>query len=180
MMNQQTAGQPPRLVGKLEEWAETAKGVFSEIEDAVRFLFREGAVRTWQRVQEEGRLVFGKLTGTDYLLFGLGATAFLFGALVFASGVAVLGWQSFVWLQEGAWNALPMMAVFEFFLEGTPLHQWLLDPQSWMGLHQLIHWSLENIPVSLVLIIDGIGFMAGVASVMLFGILVRRYQIAHS
>ncbi|GIX48869.1 MAG: hypothetical protein KatS3mg131_3080 [Candidatus Tectimicrobiota bacterium] len=78
----------------------------------------------------------------------------LFGvfSLVFLAGLALLGYQAFVWLRDGAWPALPLSLV----LDAVPaLSRWLREPQSWFGLHELLSGTLALAPLALVCLVLG-------------------------
>ena len=82
-----------------------------------------------------------------------------------------------MWLKDGIWKELPLFAAFNYLLDGTALHGWVSDPQSWLGLHNMIVWCLENIPLSLILIVDGVAVMFIVFAVVTMGLSFKYYQI---
>ncbi len=53
------------------------------------------------------------------------------------SGIAVLAYQSFIWLKEGCWKALESRLVLNKVLP-TNFFQWLHNPHSWSGLNKII------------------------------------------
>jgi len=53
------------------------------------------------------------------------------------SGIAVLAYQSFVWLKQGYWEALESRLVLNKVLP-TNFLQWLHNPHSWSGLNKII------------------------------------------
>jgi len=52
------------------------------------------------------------------------------------SGIAVLAYQSFVWLKYGYWKA--------FGSRPTNFFQWLHNPRSWSGLNKIIYPVLNS------------------------------------
>jgi hypothetical protein len=53
------------------------------------------------------------------------------------SGIAVLAYQSFVWLERGYWKALGTRLVLDKVMP-TNFSQWLYNPHSWLGLNKII------------------------------------------
>jgi len=47
-------------------------------------------------------------------------------------------------------------------------------------LQQLLKWSLDNIPISLILIFNGMILSAGMAAGIALAIMFRRFQFKHS
>ncbi len=137
---------------------------------------QEGLRKSLTRVKEETRFLFQKFTAFDFICANLTLALLLVSGLVFVSGIGIVGYQSFMWLKDGLWTALPLMALFEFLFENTALYQWMSHPGSWLGLHELIEWNLMHVPLSLVLIVDGVVVFAGTLAVMFLAILVRRFQ----
>jgi hypothetical protein len=72
------------------------------------------------------------------------------------------------------------MMVFNFLFEGTALGVWMQNPDSWVGLHQVMEWALLNTPIALVLIVDGLILSAGMFASIVFAVMVRRFQFKHS
>ena len=87
-------------------------------------------------------------------------------------GLGLFGYQAVLWLQDGIWTEFPLFVIFNFFFENTILHQWMVHPESWLGLQKLFSWFLESVPLSLALMIPGLSialFMAGtIVATMLF------------
>lgn len=127
--------------------------------------------------KEEMNRVIHKLTPLDYI-FGLVSGALILSAvLVFLSGFCLLGYQAFLWLRDGNWTEFPLLAGFSYLFQGTPVQAWLNDPASWHGLHQVATWILENIPLSLTLIMDGAAMILTLSAMVATAIFLRYYQI---
>ncbi len=52
------------------------------------------------------------------------------------SGIAVLAYQSCIWLERGYWKALGSRLVLDKVLP-TNFFQWLHNPHSWLGLNKI-------------------------------------------
>ena len=59
---------------------------------------------------------------------------------------AILGYQSFIWLQHAVWIPIPTSFALEW--AGVDLG-WVSSPTSWVGAAKVIGWILE-LPLSLV------------------------------
>ncbi len=59
------------------------------------------------------------------------------------SGIAVLAYQSFVWLKQGYWEALGTRLILYKVLP-TNFFQWLHNPHSWSGLNKIISPVLNS------------------------------------
>jgi hypothetical protein len=59
------------------------------------------------------------------------------------SGIAVLAYQSFVWLKHGYWEALGSRLVLNKVLP-TNFFLWLHNPHSWLGLNKIISPVLNS------------------------------------
>ena len=128
------------------------------------------------KIKNDSRQVVRKLTILDFVLAGISLLIMFAAGLVVLSGIGIVSYQSVMWLQDGIWKELPLFSTFNYLLEGTALHGWVSDPQSWLGLHNMVVWSLENIPLALVLIVDGLAVMFIVAAMMTMGISLRLFQ----
>jgi len=169
----------PKRVGEILGYLEAAKLFAADILDALRFLTEKGLKTAWQTSRQELKFLFKRLTVLDYIFGNLSLLALLSCFAVFLSGFGLLGYQTVLWLQDGVWNGMPMMRVFEFLFEGTALAAWMLNPESWLGLHQLMEWLLLNTPISLALMVNGLMMSAAVAGGIALAVLVRRFQFKH-
>jgi len=70
------------------------------------------------------------------------------------SGIAVLAYQSFVWLERGYWKALESRLVLDKVMP-TYFFQWLHNPHSWLGLNKIIS-SVFNSSLSMFLLVFGL------------------------
>jgi len=129
-----------------------------------------------QRVRTQTGDILHKFTSLDIILGGLSVSIMFVGGLVVLGGLSLFAYQSFIWLQEGVWSGIPMLSAFNYLFQGTSLHGWVDAPQSWLGLHEMVKWCLLNIPLSLVLIVDGLAVIFFVAAFMTFGLSFRIYQ----
>jgi hypothetical protein len=59
------------------------------------------------------------------------------------SGIAVLAYQSFVWLEQGRWRTLESRLVLYKVLP-TNFFQWLNNPHSWLGLNKIVSPVLSS------------------------------------
>ncbi|MFQ5443194.1 MAG: hypothetical protein ACE5EK_01135 [Nitrospinales bacterium] len=156
---------------------------FSLYLEKIRFFFQEFLVtlneilkRAGKKLWEETKYLFSKLTPLDYFFGGI-SFAILFGAsIIFLLGFALIGYQVFLWLKNGMWTEFPILVIFDYLFQGTALHDWLQNPGSWFGLHQVIEWMLENIPLSLTLIVDGALGIFAMLGIITAAIFIRRFQ----
>ena len=147
--------------------------------ETCRFVFGKGLVSAYEAAREELKFLFKRFTVLDYVFGNLSLLGLLLCFTIFLSGFGLLGYQIVLWLMDGVWNAMPLMMVFSFLFEGTALGTWMQNPDSWVGLHQIVEWLLVNTPISLVLIVDGLILSAGMATVIVFAVMVRRFQFKH-
>jgi len=170
---------PPRAQEMLD-FSEKVRLFCLELLAVGQYFLQKGALQSLARVKEELRYLFQKFTWFDFVCCNLNLAGLLASLTVFFSGIGIVGYQTFVWLKDGVWNAMPLMAVFDFLFENTALHEWVHNPASWQGLHQVIEWSLTNVPLSLVMIIEGGLLSAGLLAMMALAILIRRFQFKHT
>ncbi len=135
--------------------------------------------RAFAKTMEEARNFLGKLSALDFIFGGMSATALFLSGLVFLSGVGVTVYQAVLWLRDGVWSQLPLLALFDYFFEGSAFQAWIQNPGSWYGLHTIVSWLLENVPVSLACVTAG-----GLAIFLATGVMamaggVRYYQFRH-
>lgn len=70
------------------------------------------------------------------------------------SGIAVLAYQSFVWLERGYWKALESRLVLDKVMP-TNFFQWLHNPHSWLGLNKII-FPVFNSSLAMFLLVFGL------------------------
>ena len=152
----------------LYRYIETARQICNELFRGLKALSQKGLLEAWSEI----RSVVSKLTPLDFIVTGLVALIGIIGGLFFLIGLGLFGYQAVLWLQDGIWTEFPLFVIFNFFFENTMLHQWMVHPESWLGLQKLFSWFLESVPLSLALMIPGLSialFMAGtIVATMLF------------
>ncbi len=70
------------------------------------------------------------------------------------SGMAVLAYQSTLWLKQGYWKPLDSRLVLNIVLP-TNFLQWLHNPSSWVGVKKVIT-PVFNFPLALFLLLFGL------------------------
>jgi hypothetical protein len=146
-----------------------------QIADSELLIFLiQALVKGLKTANEEFNEVREKLTVVDYAFLMANLCAVGCALLVVFSGFGVLGYQLALWLQEGVWTELPLLTVFNYFFEGAAIQGWVNSPQSWFGLHQVVDWCLQNIPLSLTLIFEGM-LLVTFTGCFLFLSIVFRY-----
>lgn len=172
--------QPSRKSTMIDDWTSKLSKFF-EISQAVATELLTHFKKTINNVikfaKDEFAEIRQKLTIVDYAFFMASMCAIGCAMLIVFSGFGVLGYQSALWLQEGVWTELPLLSVFNYFFDGAAIQEWLNNPQSWLGLHQIIDWSLKSIPLSLTLIFQGMIFVFITASFFFFSVIIRYIWI---
>lgn len=79
----------------------------------------------------------------------LGGLVVLAGALIVLAGLGVLGLQIFGYLKVGKWQSVSLLGI------ASPYFPWLINPQSWFGLHDIATDALGLMPLSLALVLIG-------------------------
>ena len=159
-----------KWIVKISKFYETFQTLISQL----LLFIMQALVNVLKTTINEFGEVSKKLTVIDYAFFMSSLCAFGCSFLVFFSGLGVLGYQSALWLQEGKWTELPLLTIFNYLFEGAAIQSWINNPQSWFGLHQVVDWCLQNIPLSLTLILHGI-FLVTITGCFLFFSIVCRY-----
>ena len=168
-----------KRVGEMLGAMEAARLFVLDALETCRFVFEKGLTSAYEATREELRFLFKRFTMLDYVFGNLSMLGLLLSFTVFLSGFGLLGYQIVIWLQDGVWNAMPLMMVFTFLFEGTAFGAWMQNPEAWLGLHQVMEWLLVNTPISLVLIVDGLVLSAGMVATIVFAVMVRRFQFKH-
>jgi len=164
----------------IEEWIssffqfmDTTRQFSFEFLMAVKALFQKGLLETWKEIRSAAT----KLSAVDFVfagsLFSIGA----FGGIILLAGIGLLSYQSFLWLQSGVWTEYPLLTVFNFLFENTAFHQWMVNPESWIGMQKLFLWFLESIPVSLALMVPGFSIAFLAAGIFTAALIFRFYQL---
>ena len=83
----------------------------------------------------------------------------IFGIISIIGGFCLVVWQVFVWLDEKVWYSYSLYTLVDYCLRNyLPMEfQWFYQPHRMLGLHTLLVWVLEFAPISLILIIGGMG-----------------------
>ncbi len=168
-----------KRVGEMLGAMEAARLFVLDVLQTCRFVFEKGLTSAYEATRKELKFLFKRFTALDYVFGNLSMLALLLCFMVFLSGFGLLGYQVVDWLQDGVWNAMPLMMVFTFLFDGTAFGAWMQNPESWVGLHQVMEWLLLNTPISLVLIVDGLILTVFMGATIVFAVMVRRFQFKH-
>lgn len=70
---------------------------------------------------------------------------YLLGIVMLLAGLALLGFQIFLFLYHGTWSSYSLLRFIDF----TPIQfqAWVVRPDQWLGLHKVVYWLLD-IPLS--------------------------------
>ncbi len=179
MVNTDKTYDDSKRVGEMLGAMEAARLFVLDALHTSRFVFEKGLVAAYDATRQELKFISKRFTLLDFICGSLSFLGLLMGVMIFFSGFGLLGYQTVVWLQEGVWTAMPLMMVFNFIFDGTGLGAWMQNPDSWMGFHQIMEWFLINTPIALVLIVDGVILSVLMTSVIIFAVMVRRFQFKH-
>ena len=147
-----------------------------EFYQEVKINLREIISQTISRVSKELRFFISKLTTVDFFCGSITLGIMAFASLFLAFGLGLVGYQVFLWIQNGVWSEFATIEVFNFLFENTLLAQWLDNPESWLGLQKIIEWLLYNIPISVALIVPSIMVLVGMMCVTVVALTLRFYQ----
>jgi hypothetical protein len=76
-----------------------------------------------------------------------GCGVIIVALIVAASGPLCLCITFFIWLRTAEWAPVENL----WLIRNSPgLREWLIDPQSWLGLHKIGYFALKYIPLGLV------------------------------
>jgi len=173
MENQQTHFDHEDWLNHLYRYIETARQFGNELFRGLKSISQKGLLEAWSEI----RSVVSKLTPQDFIITGLVTLTGIVGGLFFLIGLSLFGYQAILWLQDGVWTEFPLFAVFNFLFENTILHQWMIHPESWMGLQKLFSWFLESVPLSVALMIPGFAIAFFMAGTMVVTMLFRFVQL---
>lgn len=165
-----------KWVPRIFEFFEVGRRLSIEILMTMRAI----GLKFCNQVKDDFKFLASRLTTVDFICGGLGATAGAIASLFFLAGFFVLGYQVFLWLLDGVWTGLPLFVVFNFFFENTALQAWLTQPESWMGLQQVVSWVLETVPLSVALIVPAGLAMAAIFLLMAAAVTVRFVQFKNA
>ena len=151
----------------------TAQSFLTGFFQAAKVLSKKGLIMIWKEI----RTTASKLSTADFFFAGLNITVGLFGVIILLAGIGLLGYQTLLWLQTGVWTEYPLLAIFNILFENTILHQWIINPYSWIGIQKLFLWFLESTPVSLALIVPGLSIAISASGIFLIALTFRFYQL---
>lgn len=77
---------------------------------------------------------------------------YLTGILLVMISLVVISYQVFFYLYNGAWTSMQLRV----FLEYAPyqFYTWILNPESWLGLHKAVTWLLA-VPLAFACFVTG-------------------------
>lgn len=162
-----------------DQWIQSAaKGLenlalfYKETVETLKIISKKFFLQGW----DQTKFFYSRLTVWDYFWVGMNASVGFLAALVFLSGFGLVGYQVVLWLKDGVWSEYPLFMVFNFIFENTALHSWVQQPESWYGLQKVVVWTLENIPLSLSLIVPGMLVATLTIGTVIITAMVRFYQ----
>ena len=96
------------------------------------------------------------------------AACLVYGSpIIVAVGPLCLLFSTWYWLKHGSWVYFDNALILWFF---DDVREWLLRPESWHGLHSVVSWAFQYLPVGLALV--PLGLLSGVCG----GILAANLQ----
>ena len=134
------------------------------------------ARQTISKIIKELRFFISKLTIVDFFCGSLTLGVLSLASLFLVTGIGLVSYQAFLWIRDGVWSEYTITVVFNYIFENTVVSQWLNNPESWFGLQKTIEWLLENIPLSVALIIPSITVLCGMVLISIVGLTFRYYQ----
>ena len=170
--HQQSQFNHEEWINRLFQFIETARQFSITFAQAFKTLFQKGLAEAWKEIQAATK----KLSLADLIFAGTLTLFAVFGGVILLVGIGLLSYQSFLWLQSGVWTEYPMLTVFNFLFENTPLHHWMVTPESWIGMQKLLLWVLESIPVSLALMVPGFSITIMASGILIGALVFRFYQ----
>ena len=171
--DQQSQFNYDEWISRLLQNIATAQNFLTGFIQAVKLLFKKGLIVVWKEI----RTTASKLSAADLFLASMNITVGLLGVIILLAGVGLLGYQSLLWLQTGVWTGYPLLVIFNFLFENTILHQWIINPESWIGMQKLFLWVLESVPASLALIIPGLSIAISASGIFFIALTFRFYQL---
>ena len=139
----------------------------------LKILFQKGKNEAWKEIRYSG----SKLQKIDFVCAGILLSIGLFGGLSLLIGLGVLAYQCLLWLQNGVWTEYDLFSVFNYVFENTEVHQWMINPESWVGMQKLLIWFMETIPLSLALMVPGFSIAISAIGIFFVALVFRYYQL---
>jgi hypothetical protein len=170
--HQQSQFNHEEWINRLFQFIETARQFSVAFAQTFKVIFQKTLSEGWKEIKTATK----KLSLSDFIFTGTLASIAVFGSMILLAGIALLSYQSLLWLQSGVWTEYPLLSVFTFIFENTALHQWVINPESWVGMQKLILWVLESIPVSLALMVPGFSITIIAGGFLIMTFFFRFYQ----
>ena len=170
--HQQSQFNHEEWINRLFRFIETARQFSIAFAQAFKTLFQKGLTEAWKEISAATK----KLSLADFIVAGTLLSVAAFGGLILLAGIGLLSYQSLLWLQNGVWTEYPMLTIFNFLFKNTPLHQWMVNPESWIGMQKLLLWVLESTPVSLALMVPGFSISLIASGILIVALVFRFYQ----
>ena len=171
--NQQTQFNHEDWLAQLYRFIDTGREFTSELLKGLKILSQKGLLEAWKDI----RTAVSRLTPIDFIVTALISIMALLGLMIFMIGFALFNYQAILWLQNGTWTEFPLFVVFNFLFENSALHQWVIHPESWLGLRKMFLWFLQSIPLSMALMIPGISIALFMAGTLVIAMTYRFYQL---
>jgi hypothetical protein len=170
--HQQSKFNHEEWINRLFRFIETVRQFSIAFAQTFKVIFLKGLSEGWKEIKTATK----KLSLVDFIFTGTLASIAVFGSMVLLAGIGLLSYQSLLWLQSGVWTEYPLLSVFTFLFKNTALHQWIINPESWVGLQKLFLWALESIPVSLALMVPGFSITIMACGILIMALVFRFYQ----
>jgi hypothetical protein len=170
--HQQSQFNHEEWINRLFQFIEIARQFFVAFAQTFKVLFQKGLSECWKEIKTTTK----KLSLVDFIFTGTLASIAVFGSMILLAGIGLLSYQSILWLQSGVWTEYPLLSVFTFLFKNTALHQWIISPESWVGLQKLFLWVLESIPVSIALMVPGFSITIMACGVLIMALIFRFFQ----
>ncbi len=158
------------------QWINENMNNAKEFYKEVKINLRDISKRIFSRISEEIVFFVSKLRPVDIIFGSMTISIMFIASLFLASGMGLICYQIFLWVKNGVWSEFAIIEVFNFLFENTLAAQWLIKPESWFGLQKIMEWLLQNIPLSVALIVPSIIVLAGMICVNIAAITFRYYQ----
>jgi hypothetical protein len=171
--SQQTQFNHEGSLAQLYRFIDTGRQFINELFKRLKILSQKGLLKVWKDI----RTAVSRLTPIDFIVTALISIMAVLGLMIFMIGFALFNYQAILWLQNGTWTEFPLFVVFNFLFENTALHQWVIHPESWLGLQKMFLWLLQSIPLSMALMIPGISIALFMAGTLVIALTYRFYQL---
>ena len=170
---QESRFNPEEWMNRLFEFMKAVQYFAIDLIQAFKTLLQKGLLQVWKEI----RSATSKLSAVDFFFAGAMLSIGTFGGIILVAGMGLLIYQVFIWLQSGVWNCLLYTSDAADDTENTAIHQWLMNPESWIGIQKLLLWLLETTPVSLALMVPGFSIAVTAAGTFTLALIFRFYQL---